>query len=219
MCIPVGLWCVARANPNLLSAFLSHGLLWDVTECIQRWTFTSVDPNRSFAPLHPDGDCEEAHHLMGMVRALGTEVCMHIDCHETTDTDESEFRPAKAARDGTPYEPDTIPDGFYLVGDAANPQAEFQKCIIDAVREVTHIAPPDPAGNIIGEPVYQDGVINIPSKKYGLCAGQTNATWTTTTEVYPDSPKATPEICNLAQVAVICSALGFAQQALEKAKL
>ena len=52
---------------------------------------------------------------------------MHVDLHETTDTDETEFRPAKAARDGEYIAPDTIPDGFYCVGDTANPQDEFQK--------------------------------------------------------------------------------------------
>ena len=34
---------------------------------------------------------------------------------ETTDTDESEFRPALAARDGKEYVPDAVPDGFYTV--------------------------------------------------------------------------------------------------------
>ena len=57
-------------------------------------------------------------------------------------------------------------------------------------------------------------MINIPSKKYGLCGGQTNARWTTTTEVYPDSPNATAEICNQAQVAVIFSALDYAKAKL-----
>jgi hypothetical protein len=99
---------------------------------------------------------------MKMVRATGVEMTLHIDLHETTDTDETEFRPAKAARDGSPNEPDVIPDGFYLVGDAANPQEEFQKHVIDAVRKVTHIAPPDEAGNIIGEVAYQEGVAQHP---------------------------------------------------------
>jgi len=36
----------------------------------------------------------------------------HIDLHETTDTDESQYRPAVAARDGKPFAPGTIPDGF-----------------------------------------------------------------------------------------------------------
>ena len=52
---------------------------------------------------------------------------VHVDLHETTDTDETEFRPAKAARDGEYIDPDTIPDGFYCVGDTANPQDDFQK--------------------------------------------------------------------------------------------
>ena len=43
---------------------------------------------------------------------------LHVDLHETTDTDESEFRPALAARDGVAYEPGEVPDGFYLVDDS-----------------------------------------------------------------------------------------------------
>ena len=37
---------------------------------------------------------------------------MHIDLHETTDSDETEFMPAKAARDGVDHDPGTIPDGM-----------------------------------------------------------------------------------------------------------
>ena len=66
---------------------------------------------------------------------------------------------------------------------------------------MTHIAPPDGAGNIIGEPVAQEGVINYPFASLGLCAGLTgSAKFATTTEVYPDSPKANDEQCNAAQV-------------------
>ena len=42
--------------------------------------------------------------------------------------------------------------------------------MIDAVKRVTHIAPPDEAGNIIGSPIVQEGVINYPVKELGLCA-------------------------------------------------
>jgi hypothetical protein len=56
--------------------------------------------------------------------------------------------------------------------------------------------------------VTQEGVIGIPSKKsLGLCAGVTNSPYRTTTEVYPDSPQATPDQCNEAQVACIVGAL------------
>jgi len=80
--------------------------------------------------------------------------------------------------------------------------------MIDAVREVTHIAEADEDGNLIGEEMVQPGVIAIPSPKaLGLCAGMTNADFATTTEVYPDSPKATEEQCNEAQVACIEAAL------------
>jgi hypothetical protein len=37
----------------------------------------------------------------------------------------------------------------------------------------------------------------------------TNARYTTTTEVYPDSPRATPEQCNAAQVAAAVGAIEY----------
>lgn len=175
-------------------------------EIINRWNPKAVDPNRSFVENSPS---EESAALLKLVAPHKSDVVLHIDLHETTDTDETEFRPALAARDGKDYEPDVIPDGFYLVGDSDNPQEAFQKAIIDSVEKVTHIAPPDEKGNIIGSPVVQHGVINYPVKKLGLCAGITDATYTTTTEVYPDSPKATAEECNAAQVAAIRAALDF----------
>ena len=135
---------------------------------------------------------------------------MHIDLHETTDSDESEFRPALAARDGKPFEPGEIPDGFYLVDDTEQPQPEFQQAIIDAVAKVTHIAPADQNGEIIGSTVVSPGVIRYPFRALGLCAGITSARFKTTTEVYPDSPSASPEQCNAAQAAAVCAAIDFA---------
>lgn len=38
---------------------------------------------------------------MKYVFSLGSLVLMHIDLHETTDTDDSEFRPALAVREGS----------------------------------------------------------------------------------------------------------------------
>ena len=179
-------------------------------EHFQRWNPDAVDPNRSFMP---DSPAPESAALMQMVGHLSGPVLMHIDLHETTDTDESEFRPALAARDGKPFEPGTIPDGFYLVGDSVNPQPEFQQAVIAAVEQVTHIAPADADGTMIGSPVVAYGVINYPVKKLGLCASVSGAEFVTTTEVYPDSPSATPEQCNAAQVAAIRAAIDFALQA------
>jgi len=187
-------------------------------ETIQRWNAQTVDPNRSFNPdgevvpgrsFNPESATEESSALIPHIAALGVKQwCCHIDLHETTDTDETEFRPAKAARDGVVHKPDSIPDGFYLVSDKTNPQTEWHKAMIDAVRKVTHIAPADAGGQIIGEEVVQEGVIAIPSPRtIGLCSGVTNATHATTTEVYPDSPKATEDQCNRAQVACITGGL------------
>ncbi|MEO0478044.1 MAG: M14 family metallocarboxypeptidase [Planctomycetota bacterium] len=175
-------------------------------EMIHRWNAQAIDPNRSFSPNSP---CEEAAALMSLLDERELPFVMHLDLHETTDTDESEFRPALAARDGKPFEPGSIPDGFYTVGDAANPQPAFQRAIIAAVEQVTHIAPPDENGQIIGCEVTQNGVINYAGKDLGLCAGVTDARYTSTTEVYPDSPKVTDEDCNRAQVAAVCGALDF----------
>ena len=147
---------------------------------------------------------------MRLVAPLRGRFLVHIDLHETTDSDESEFRPALAARDGKPFEPGIIPDGFYLVDDSRNPQPEFQRAIIDAVAKVTHIAPADDKNEIIGSPVVSPGVILYPMRELGLCAGITGARYTTTTEVYPDSPRSTPAICNEAQVAATCAAIEFA---------
>ena len=176
-------------------------------ERIHRWNAKAIDPNRSFKE---GGLCDEAAALMRLVAPIRDRVLVHIDLHETTDTDESEFRPALAARDGQPYEPGTIPDGFYLVDDAAKPQPVFQSAIIDAVAKITHIAPADDKGEIIGDKVVAPGVIEYPFKSLGLCAGLTDARYTTTTEVYPDSPRATPEQCNQAQAVAVCAALDFA---------
>ena len=186
-------------------------------EVVHRWNPSAVDPNRSFVA---DSPAEESHGLMAMVDAelaeTGARLLMHVDLHETTDSDETEFRPALAARDGEPFEPGVIPDGFYLVADSAAPHLEFQRAIIAAVEAVTHIAPPDAQGNIIGSKVVSPGVIEYPFSELGLCAGLSSATYKTTTEVYPDSPKATPEVCNAAQVAAVRGALDHVLAAVER---
>jgi len=176
-------------------------------ERVQRWNHDAVDPNRQF---REGGAAEESAALARLVAPLRDAFLVHIDLHETTDSDESEFRPAKAARDGDAFVPGEIPDGFYTVGDTEDPQPAFQAAVILAVAAVTHIAPADAQGRIIGQDVVQPGVINYPVRELGLCAGVTAARYRTTTEVYPDSPRATPEQCNLAQVAAVRGALDFA---------
>ena len=176
-------------------------------ERIHRWNPFAVDPNRSF---REGGESDEASALMRLIAPLRDKFIVHIDLHETTDTDETEFRPALCARDGKPFEPEGIPDGFYLVDDAAKPQPGFQSAIIAAVEKITHIAPADEKGEIIGSKVVAPGVIDYAFKELGLCAGMTNARYTTTTEVYPDSPRATPEQCNQAQAAAARAARDYA---------
>jgi hypothetical protein len=176
-------------------------------EVIHRWNRDAMDPNRSFRDGSP---AQESAALMRLVAPIRDSVLVHVDLHETTDTDESEFRPALAARDGVAHVPGEIPDGFYLVDDSERPQPEFQQALIVAVAKVTHIASADRNGELIGSPMVAPGVINYPLKSLGLCASITDAPYKTTTEVYPDSPRVTPEQCNAAQVAAICAAIDFA---------
>ena len=176
-------------------------------ERIHRWNPNALDPNRSF---RDDSPAQESAALMQLVAPVHDRVLLHVDLHETTDSDESEFRPALAAREGKPYEPGEIPDGFYLVDDTEHPQPGFQQAIIDAVAKVTHIAPADAHNEIIGSPVVAPGVIRYALRELGLCAGITDARYKTTTEVYPDSPRATAEQCNAAQAAAVCAAIDYA---------
>lgn len=175
-------------------------------ERFQRWNFDAIDPNRSFFETSP---AQESAALMRLVAPLRGQFVAHIDLHETTDSDESEFHPALASRDGKVFEASTIPDGFYLVDDSANPQPAFQQTIIAAVEKVTHIAPADTHGGIIGSPLVAHGVIHYAMKELGLCAGISGARYTSTTEVYPDSPRATPEQCIAAQVVAVGVVLDF----------
>ncbi|MBV2128706.1 M14 family metallopeptidase [Arsukibacterium indicum] len=175
-------------------------------ETINRWNPQALDPNRNFTA---DSPVAESAAVVNFLLQLSLPVLAHIDLHETTDSDNSEFRPAKAARDGEVNTNWDIPDGFYLVGDSEKPAADFQQAINLAVSKVTQIAPADADGCLIGEPISQPGVVNYPKKSLGLCGGITDAPYVTTTEVYPDSPHASPEQCIVAQVTAIVAALEF----------
>lgn len=180
-------------------------------ETINRWNPFAIDPNRSFKENSPAGECAA---IMDYIASHQLEFVMHIDLHETTDTDNSEFRPALAARDGKVNTNWNIPDGFYTVGNSEKPTPDFQRAIIDSVRQVTHIAPADDEGKIIGAPVEQEGVIHYAGKELGLCMGLTDAPYVSTTEVYPDSANASPEECIEAQVAAVKGALEYMRQAM-----
>ncbi|MEC7947469.1 MAG: M14 family metallocarboxypeptidase [Myxococcota bacterium] len=176
-------------------------------ETINRWNPDAVDPNRSFLAARP---AQEAGLLMDWIADEALAPRLHIDLHETTDTDNTEFRPALAARDGVLPQRGPIPDGFYTVGPSAQPALDFQSAVISSVERVTHIADPDSEGRIIGVPVSRPGVILYDARPLGLCMGMTSAPFATTTEVYPDSPRTSPETCVVAQVAAIEGALTHA---------
>lgn len=182
-------------------------------ETINRWTQTATDPNRSFQPS-TGFVSEEADQVKAYIASLNpSKVIAHFDLHETTDTDATVFGPTKAARDGyIESDVDIIPDGFYTVGDSLKDEPAFQTAVIKSVEKVTHIAPGDLKDGkmtLIDVLVEQLGVINLPCKELGLCASFTEAKYVTTTEVYPDSPKANAEICTVAQVAAVVGGLDY----------
>lgn len=175
-------------------------------ETINRWNPKAIDPNRSF---YKDSPAPESSALMNYVEELGIKIDVHVDLHETTDTDNSEFRPALAARDAESHDNWDIPDGFYLVADTLNPVPEFQLSIIKHVEKVTHIAPSDKNEHLIGVKQSQRGVINYATAELGLCAGFSRSEYCTTTEVYPDSPLVDENNCVDAQVAAVVGALTY----------
>ena len=192
---------VAKVNLVILPCVSPWGF-----ETVNRWNALAIDPNRSFMENSP---APESAAAMAYLARLNTEFLMHIDLHETTDTDNTEFRPALAAREGQEHTNWNIPDGFYLVGDSKRPEADFQTNIVNAVAKVTHIAPEDEKGELIGVPIAQFGVCNYDCKGLFLCAGMTNAQFVTTTEVYPDSPLVDAENCIKAQVAAIIGGIEY----------
>jgi hypothetical protein len=175
-------------------------------ETINRWNPQAIDPNRSFVDNSP---APESAAIMNFVKSLAISIDVHVDLHETTDTDNSEFRPALAARDAQTQDNWNIPDGFYLVGDTLKPHPDFQRCVIEHVEKVTHIAPSDDSGRLIGEKQAQFGVINYATVELGLCAGFSQSEYCTTTEAYPDSPLVDDENCVDAQVAAVVGALNY----------
>lgn len=185
-------------------------------ETINRWNPTAVDPNRSFYSQNISDKssidksyAEESAKFIEFIQPFNDNILAHFDLHETTDTDNSEFRPALAARDAIEQKNWNIPDGFYGVGDTLKPEHDFQKAIIESVSKVTHVASADENSQLIGESISQFGVINYPTKALGLCAGTTDAKYVTTTEVYPDSRFVDDENCIQAQVAAVVGGLDY----------
>ncbi len=179
-------------------------------ETVNRWNPHAVDPNRTFLPQPTS---PESQSVITLLATLPTPL-LHIDLHETTDTDASEYRPAKAARDAQPLDLSEIPDGFYLAADQSRLEPAFQAHIIEAVSRVTPIAPADTQGLLLGKPLAQHGVIQSPKREMGICSGWTDARYVTTTEVYPDSPGITPEHCIQAQLTALYSGFDFALNAV-----
>ena len=175
-------------------------------ETINRWNPHALDPNRSF---FAGSDVKEATLLMKLLDSQKVRFTAHFDLHESTKSDALEFWPALAARDGTVAEEYEVADGFLLVGDMARPAPDFQRAIIDSVRDITHIAPADADGKLLGEFMTQPGAMSQNAADMHVCMTTTDAEFVVTTEVYPDSDRITPALCTQAQVAAVVAGLDF----------
>eukprot|EP00164_Ancoracysta_twista_P013636 GFYU01021852.1.p1 GENE.GFYU01021852.1~~GFYU01021852.1.p1 ORF type:complete len:188 (+),score=68.99 GFYU01021852.1:39-566(+) len=167
-----------------------------------------MDPNRFFVE---NSIVEECQQLRSFVFSLGKKFNIHFDLHETTNTDETEFMPAKSARDGLEaHSFEEIPDGFYIIGSAIKPQPEYLVALIEGVKKVTHIAPADAKGNVVGTPIISEGaIIDYENPTIDACDEMLRAEYAATTEVYPDSPKVDDANCDQAQVVTITSGLQY----------
>lgn len=98
-------------------------------ETVNRWKPEALDPDRRFKQASQAAESAQA---MACGAAHCARVDLHVDLHETTDTDASEFGPAKAARDSVAFDRHDIPDGFYLVGDVERPAPQFKHALIES---------------------------------------------------------------------------------------
>lgn len=194
-------------------------------ETINRWNSDAIDPNRSFQfPNTPENNVNHIEETTLMINfweelnameGVAMNTVMHMDLHETTDTDVTTFGPALAARNGIEVEETTIPDGFYVVADSNRPAPEFNLAIVHGVEKVTHLIPE--SDTCLGEVVVQRACFAAPARQLGLCMGLTTAPYVCTTEVYPDSATVTDEECTLAQVEAVTSGLDYVLSTLTTA--
>lgn len=178
-------------------------------ETINRWNNNCYDVNRYWGM--DNSPVEETATVMAYLASLDPiNFLAHFDLHETTNSDAEEFMPAKAAHAGLEYKPLTIPDGFYVMASMEDPQLGWHQAMIEEVKKVTHIAPPDSENNLVGLPVISEGIVHELGAPDHICSGyKTGTVYATTSEVYPDSDRATDEICNKAQLGCVVGGLNW----------
>ena len=80
--------------------------------------------------------------------------------------------------------------------------APIQPC--GAVKQSSSYLAQSQQRSVVGARPAGTGTVGVhDAGPLGLCMGVTDASFVSTTEVYPDSPRATDEICIQAQVAAI----------------
>lgn len=177
-------------------------------ETINRWNPKAQDPNRGFKQ---GGNVQESALLFNYIQKRFSQgFHTHIDLHEATDSDTSIFQPITAQRDGVEFDGGTaIPDGFFAISDVGKQNPALEHAIIERVKTVTHIAPPDLDGTIYGVIPQQEGVIY--TNVQGITPLMTNPVNAITTEMYPDSLRIKDKVEEpiQAQIAAIEGALDF----------
>jgi len=137
-------------------------------------------------------------------------VLVHVDLHETTDSDEAEFssRGRRARRQAVRAGRD--PDGFYVVDDRSGRAPNSRARVIAAVARVTHIAPPDADGQIIGTAAGRARCHSVSGEASRALRQRHGRAVQDDDGGYPDSPRTSPEECNVAQATAVCAAIEFA---------
>ncbi len=196
--------CTARCSSSTRTRPTTPGAInLLVAPCISPWAYERIhrwnprgDRPEPFVPREQPG--WRIGGAVRLVAPLRDRLLVHVDLHETTDTDESEFRPALAARDGKPFEPDGD-SGRVLSGRrcrAARSRSSSRRSSMRSRRSrISRRADAQGRDHRLAPGRAGRDRYRAAQARPRAPASPTRAT-RPTTEVYPDSPRATPEQCN-----------------------
>ncbi|HEX7325356.1 MAG TPA: succinylglutamate desuccinylase/aspartoacylase family protein [Rhodanobacteraceae bacterium] len=180
-------------------------------EFLQRWDPLAEDPCRSCSDT---AAAPEGVALWRFLSAWSQQVLVHVDLHETSATDGTEFGAAAAARAGkTSHEPEGAADGFYVCACPGDPRLDFQRAVVDAVAAVAPIATVYGNHACAGFRPVARGVIQCPDDRTAWCAAATKPRVATLTHVCRASasgPAGAPDDCDRTQALAVCAAFDYA---------
>lgn len=177
----------------------------------QRWDPLAEDPctSCSEAALAPEGVA-----LWRFLSAWSRQVLVHVDLHETSAADSTEFGAVEAARAGrASYEPAGAADGFYVCACQRDPRLDFQRAIVDAVAAVTPIATVYGNHERVGVQPIANGVVQCPDDQTAWCAATTKpmaGTMTHVCQAGANGLAGSSADCDSTQALAVCAAFDFA---------